>query len=77
MIAIVFLLAWLHIYCLGKESMVPDPLLVIDQENIINDDNGYVDMEHSNAHNISIPTALMDVGHHFDDVPRSLSCHPL
>jgi hypothetical protein len=34
-------------------------------------------MDHSNVHNISMPTVLMDVGHHFDDVPRSLRCPSL
>ena len=29
-------------------------------------------MEHIDVHNMSMPTSLMDVGHHFDDVPRSL-----
>ena len=52
--------------------MATDPLLDIDQEHMMNDDDGYVEMEFSNVHNMSMPTSLMDVGHHFDDVPRSL-----
>ena len=52
--------------------MATDPLLDIDQEHMMNDDDGYVEMEFSSVHNMSMPTSLMDVGHHFDDVPRSL-----
>ena len=52
--------------------MATDPLLDIDQEHMMNDDDGYIEMEHSNVHNISLPTSLMDVGHHFYDVPRSV-----
>ena len=52
--------------------MATDPLLDIDQEHMMNDDDGFIEMEHSNIHNISMPASLMDVGHHFDDVPRSL-----
>jgi hypothetical protein len=52
--------------------MATDPLLDIDQEHMMNDDDGYIEMEHNDVHNISLPTSLMDVGHHFDDVPRSV-----
>ena len=54
--------------------MATDPLLDIDREHMLNDDDGYIEMEHSNVHDIAMPTALMDVGHHFDDVPRSSCC---
>ena len=84
-IALVFALSRLHTFCLdererrttlGEELLAP-PLLDIDEQNILNDDNGYVAMdEDSNQeHSIPIPTALMDAGHHFDDVPRSI-CRP-
>ena len=78
-IGLVFALARLHNFCLdergtrqGESPMATDPLLDIDQEHMMNDDDGYVEMEFSNVHNMSMPTSLMDVGHHFDDVPRSL-----
>jgi hypothetical protein len=78
-IGLVFALTWLHNCCLdergrrpGEASMAIDLLLDIDQEHMLNDENGYIEMEHSDVHNISMPTALMDVGHHFDEVPRSL-----
>ncbi len=28
-------------------------------------------MESSDDHGITMPTALMDIGHHFDEVPRN------
>jgi hypothetical protein len=34
-------------------------------------EDGYVAMESSDDHGITMPTALMDVGHHFDEVPRN------
>ena len=42
----------------------------IDTENIINWEEGYVALEDSNVHRIPMPTTLMDVGHHFEEVPR-------
>jgi hypothetical protein len=80
-IGLVFALARLHNFCLdergrrqGELPMVADPLLDIDQEHLLNEDDGYIEMEQSNVHDIAMPTALMDVGHHFDDVPRSSRC---
>ena len=77
-IGLVFALARLHNFCLderrrrpGEAPMAADPLLDIDQEHMLNEDDGYIEMEHSNVHNITMPTALMDVGHHFDDVART------
>ena len=78
-IGLVFALARLHNFCLdergrrrpGEAPMATDPLLDIDREHMLNDDDGYIEMDHSNVHDIAMPTALMDVGHHFDDVPRS------
>ena len=29
-------------------------------------------MDSSDDHGITMPTALMDVGHHFDEVPRNI-----
>jgi hypothetical protein len=66
-IAIVNTLARLHNFCL--EEVIPNQL-EIDMENISNEEEGYVALEDSNDHRISMPTSLMDVGHHFGDVPR-------
>ena len=67
MIALVNTLARLHNFCL--EELIPDQL-EIDTEIIINWEEGYVALEDSNVHRIPMPTTLMDVGHHFKDVPR-------
>ncbi|KAL3789660.1 hypothetical protein ACHAW5_002377 [Stephanodiscus triporus] len=76
-IGLVFILAWLHNFCLDKRTsftgealMATDPLHGYRPEHMLKDDDGYIEMKHSNVHNIAMPTALMDVGHHFDDVPR-------
>jgi len=77
-IGLVFALARLHNFCLDERGrrpeeapMATDPLLDIDREHMLNDDDGYIEMENSNDHDIAMPTALMDVGHHFDGVPQS------
>ena len=66
-IALVNTLARLHNFCL--EEVIPDQL-EIDTENIINWGEGYVALEDSNVHRIPMPTTLMNVGHHFEEVPR-------
>ncbi len=39
-------------------------------------ENEYVVMDDgSNDHGITMPTALMDVGHHFDEVPPRIQCY--
>ena len=68
-IALLNTLARLHNYCLGES--IPTQL-DSDVEYMLNEhDDGYVAMESSNDHGITMPTALMDVGHHFDEVPRN------
>jgi hypothetical protein len=65
--ALVNTLARLHNFCL--EELIPNEL-EIDTENIVNWEEGYVALEDSNVHSISMPTTLMDVGHHLKEVPR-------
>jgi hypothetical protein len=60
-------LARLHNFCL--EELISNEL-EIDTENIINWEEGYGALEDSNVHSIPMPTTLMDVGHHFKEVPR-------
>ena len=44
-----------------------------DVEYILNKlKDGYGVMDSSDDHGITMPTALMDVGHHFDEVPRNI-----
>ena len=69
-IALVNTLARLHNYCLGASILVP---LDADIEYMMNEhEDGYVAMDSSDDHGITMPTALMDVGHHFDEVPRNI-----
>ncbi len=35
-------------------------------------EDGYVAIDSSDDHGITMPTALMDVAHHFDVVPRNI-----
>ena len=69
-IALVNTLARLHNYCLGMS--IPAHLDA-DIEYMLNEhEDGYVAMDSSDDHGIAMPTALMDVGHHFDEVPRNI-----
>jgi hypothetical protein len=47
--------------------------LEVDIDYMLNEhEDGHVVMDSSNNHGITAPTALMDVGHHVDDLPRNL-----
>jgi hypothetical protein len=74
-IALVNMLAQLHNFYLG--DLILDPLAA-DVNYIINKyEDGYLVMDDgSNDHGITMPTALMDVGHHFDEVPRRIQRGP-
>jgi hypothetical protein len=43
-----------------------------DNDNLMMQSDGYVTMDASDNHGISVPTGLMDRDHHFDDIPRGL-----
>ncbi len=45
--------------------------LSIDTLHIVNNRDGYVPMEASRVHDISLLRALMKPGHHFGDIPRN------
>jgi len=64
-------LARLHNYCLG--TLIPTQLDA-DVEYMLNKPlDGYVVvMDNSDEHGMTMPTALMGVGHHFDEVPRKI-----
>ena len=51
--------------------MIPE-LLDINTKNIMDYEGDYLVLDRSNDHNVLVPTALMDYGHHFGYVPRSL-----
>jgi hypothetical protein len=66
-IAMVNALAKLHNFCIA-----PLQQLSVDTLHIMNHEDGYVPMESSNEHGITLPRALMESGHHFADVPRNV-----
>ena len=75
-IAMVNALAKLHNFCIaevdkGRESAALLQQLSVDTLHIMNHEDGYVPLEPSNKHGISLPHALMEPGHHFADVPRN------
>lgn len=41
-----------------------------DMNNIVNHDQGYVEMSSCGDESYDVPMDLMDAGHHFNDVPR-------
>ena len=79
-IALVNMLVHLHNFCLEANRATeqdkfdidrdvdPDQL-VNDEQFMMNSDDGVVRMCDSNDHSGSMPVALMDCGHHFDEVP--------
>jgi hypothetical protein len=46
--------------------------LPIDLENMMNQPEGYVPLVVEADHDTSLPTGLMDCGHHFNDIPRDV-----
>ena len=76
-IAMVNALAKLHNFCIAEvdtqsQSAAPLQQLSVDTLHIMNHEDGYVPMESSNEHGITLPCALMEPGHHFADVPRNV-----
>jgi hypothetical protein len=55
----------------GRESAALLQQLSVDTLHIMNHEDGYVPMEPSKKHGISLPRALMEPGRHFADVPRN------
>ncbi len=72
-IALVNCLAKLHNFCINEvgEGMLLQPLNV-DTHHIMNNEDGFVPMEVGNESGILVPRALMDSGHHFQDIPRNV-----
>eukprot|EP00804_Cyclotella_cryptica_P022404 CCRYP_020044-RA/>CCRYP_020044-RA protein AED:0.32 eAED:-0.07 QI:0/0/0/1/1/1/2/0/430 len=62
-----------HLACLYNDMSDDVPLSLNTDENfIMNDTNGYVELTGDDDHDINVPIDLMHVGHHFDDVPRNV-----
>jgi hypothetical protein len=50
--------------------LIPTQLDVDVEYHMLNGhQDGYVVMDYSDEHDMTMPTALMGVGHHFDEVP--------
>ena len=72
-IALVNCLAKLHNFCIDEvgEGTLLQPLNV-DTHHIMNREDGFVPMVPGKESGILVPCALMDSGHHFDDIPRNV-----
>jgi hypothetical protein len=73
-VALVSCLAWLHNFCIDKgdrlcEVSLVEETLPSDLKNMMNNHDGYVPLMMEDNHDIAIPLAIMDTGHHFDDCP--------
>ena len=75
-IALVYALAKLHNFCIGKDdSGCRSGLLQqlrVNTYHIINNKDSFVPMEASRDHGLPLPQALMEPGHHFGDIPRNI-----
>ena len=72
-IALVNALAKLHNFCINEKEGDADVLLNVDEEYVMTNTGGYIEMvsDDRTQHDIPIPAAIMDCGHHFQDVPRT------
>jgi hypothetical protein len=69
-IALVNALAKLHNFCINEKEGNADVLLNIDEEYMMTNKGGYIEMVNDDTlHNIPVPAGIMDCGHHFQDVP--------
>ena len=73
-VSTVVALAKLHNFCISQSDTSDDvPLSLNTDENyIMNDTNGYVEMTVDNEHDTNVPLNLMHAGHHFEDIPRNI-----
>jgi hypothetical protein len=76
-VALVSCLARLHNFCIDEGgklcemSFEDEAPLPMDLENMMNNPEGYVPLVTDDIHDVAIPAAIMDAGHHFDDCPRA------
>ncbi len=73
-VALVSCLAWLHNFCIDEgeqlcEMSREDEALPMNLENMMNNPKGYVPLVTDDNHDVTIPFAIMDASHHFDDCP--------
>lgn len=74
-VALVVALAKLHNFCIG-ESNIPEHLPRMhdkDRLHMMNSDGGYILLCNDDSQqNTPVPTELMHLGEHFDDVPSNI-----
>ncbi len=70
-IVLVNALAKLHNFCINEKEGNADILLNVDEEYIMTNEDGYIEMVSDGTHDILVPAGLMDCGNHFQDVPRA------
>ena len=73
-IATVIALTKLHNFCIDESSNSQEilPSLEVDNNVLINRDDGYVEMVGIDENETDLPTDLMYGGHHYDDVPTGI-----
>lgn len=73
-IATVIALTKLHNFCIDESSNSQEilPSLEVDNNVLINRDDGYVEMVGIGENETDLPTDLMYGGHHYDDVPTGI-----
>ena len=81
-VALVSCLARLHNFSVDEgdrlcEVSLDEETLPIDLENMMNNPDGYVPLMAEDNHDVEIPLAIMDAGHHFDDGPEEVDAQML
>jgi hypothetical protein len=73
-IATVIALTKLHNFCIDESNDSQEilPSLEVDNNVLINRDDGYVEMVGVDENGTALPTDLMNGGHHYDDVPTGI-----
>ncbi|KAL7425511.1 hypothetical protein ACHAXH_000094 [Discostella pseudostelligera] len=74
-VALVIALAKLHNFCIGESDVVPPVPQVFDRDryHMMNRRGGYVGLGNDNPQqNTVVPTDLIHLGEHFDDVPEAV-----
>jgi hypothetical protein len=73
-IATVNALAKLHNFCINQTCLSDDIPQSLEKDScfMMNKDDGYIDMISDKEHDTSVPIELMNVGHHYDEVPKAV-----
>ena len=73
-VSTVVALAKLHYFCIGQSDTSEDVHISLtpDENYIMNDTNGYVEMSVDGKHDTNDSLNVMHAGHYFEDVPRNI-----